>query len=60
MHASYYMYLLYFLLQSWLTEIQEYAKSDVILMLLGNKADLTNERVVTFEQGQQLAEVTIS
>ncbi|XP_068673130.1 ras-related protein Rab-26-like [Montipora foliosa] len=40
---------------AWLSEIYEYASSDVIIMLLGNKADLTKERVVTREQGEQLA-----
>lgn len=29
-----------FPLQAWLTEIQEYAQRDVVLMLLGNKVGL--------------------
>lgn len=44
--------------QSWISDIQEFARDDVIMMLLGNKADLTNERVVKTAEGQQLAEVT--
>lgn len=30
-------YVLFFLLQAWLTEIHEYAQQDVVVMLLGNK-----------------------
>ena len=29
------------------------------MMLLGNKADLTNDRVIKTEQGQRLADVSI-
>ncbi|XP_073245424.1 ras-related protein Rab-37-like isoform X2 [Porites lutea] len=42
-------------IRAWLSEIYEYASSDVIIMLLGNKADLTNQRVISREQGEQLA-----
>ncbi|CDQ73176.1 unnamed protein product [Oncorhynchus mykiss] len=42
-------------LQAWLTEIHEYAQQDVVLMLLGNKADATHERVVKREEGEKLA-----
>ncbi|XP_054848180.1 ras-related protein Rab-26 [Eublepharis macularius] len=42
-------------MQAWLTEIQEYAKQDVVLMLLGNKVDSTQERVVKREDGEKLA-----
>ncbi|XP_066496798.1 ras-related protein Rab-26 isoform X2 [Tiliqua scincoides] len=42
-------------IQAWLTEIQEYAKQDVVLMLLGNKVDSTQERVVKREDGEKLA-----
>uniref|UniRef100_A0A3P9MZG3 small monomeric GTPase n=1 Tax=Poecilia reticulata TaxID=8081 RepID=A0A3P9MZG3_POERE len=55
-------YLLYFLVscsycicQAWLTEIHEYAQQDVVLMLLGNKADATHNRVVKREDGEKLA-----
>uniref|UniRef100_A0A8D0H4S4 RAB26, member RAS onco family n=1 Tax=Sphenodon punctatus TaxID=8508 RepID=A0A8D0H4S4_SPHPU len=41
--------------QAWLTEIHEYAKQDVVLMLLGNKVDSTQERVVKREDGERLA-----
>ncbi|MGH0144919.1 UNVERIFIED_CONTAM: hypothetical protein FKN15_039609 [Acipenser sinensis] len=42
-------------IQAWLTEIYEYAQQDVVLMLLGNKADATHERVVKREEGEKLA-----
>uniref|UniRef100_A0ABM5EZ73 small monomeric GTPase n=2 Tax=Pogona vitticeps TaxID=103695 RepID=A0ABM5EZ73_9SAUR len=42
-------------IQAWLTEINEYAKQDVVLMLLGNKVDSTQERVVKREDGEKLA-----
>ncbi|XP_011375224.2 ras-related protein Rab-26 isoform X7 [Pteropus alecto] len=42
-------------IQAWLTEIQEYAQHDVVLMLLGNKVDSTQERVVKREDGEKLA-----
>uniref|UniRef100_G3WVF7 small monomeric GTPase n=1 Tax=Sarcophilus harrisii TaxID=9305 RepID=G3WVF7_SARHA len=42
-------------IQAWLTEIHEYAQKDVVLMLLGNKVDSTQERVVKREDGEKLA-----
>ncbi|XP_060946476.1 ras-related protein Rab-26-like [Limanda limanda] len=42
-------------IQAWLTEIHEYAQQDVVLMLLGNKADATHNRVVKREDGERLA-----
>uniref|UniRef100_A0A3B4AR07 small monomeric GTPase n=1 Tax=Periophthalmus magnuspinnatus TaxID=409849 RepID=A0A3B4AR07_9GOBI len=36
-------------IQAWLSEIHEYAQQDVVLMLLGNKADSSHERVVKRE-----------
>ncbi|XP_013373092.1 PREDICTED: ras-related protein Rab-26 isoform X5 [Chinchilla lanigera] len=42
-------------IQAWLTEIQEYAQNDVVLMLLGNKVDSAQERVVKREDGEKLA-----
>ncbi|XP_073070780.1 ras-related protein Rab-26 isoform X12 [Manis javanica] len=41
--------------QAWLAEIQEYAQHDVVLMLLGNKVDSAQERVVKREDGEKLA-----
>ncbi|XP_048465513.1 ras-related protein Rab-26 isoform X2 [Rhincodon typus] len=42
-------------IQAWLTEIHEYATQDVVIMLLGNKADATQERAVKKEAGEKLA-----
>uniref|UniRef100_A0A8C9W9D4 small monomeric GTPase n=1 Tax=Scleropages formosus TaxID=113540 RepID=A0A8C9W9D4_SCLFO len=47
-------------IQAWLTEIHEYAQQDVVLMLLGNKAEVTHERVVKREEGEKLAKVCLS
>uniref|UniRef100_H3B5H0 small monomeric GTPase n=1 Tax=Latimeria chalumnae TaxID=7897 RepID=H3B5H0_LATCH len=41
--------------RAWLTEIHEYAQQDVVIMLLGNKADMNNERVIKQEEGEKLA-----
>ncbi|XP_063760517.1 ras-related protein Rab-37-like isoform X2 [Eleginops maclovinus] len=42
-------------IRAWLTEIHEYAQKDVVIMLLGNKADVAAERVVKTEDGEKLA-----
>ncbi|XP_051024038.1 ras-related protein Rab-26 [Acomys russatus] len=42
-------------IKAWLTEIQEYAQHNVVLMLLGNKVDSTQERAVKREDGEKLA-----
>ena len=39
----------------WIRNIEEYASADVEMMLLGNKCDLEESRVVTKERGQALA-----
>ncbi|XP_032281878.1 ras-related protein Rab-26 isoform X6 [Phoca vitulina] len=44
-------------IQAWLTEIQEYAQHDVVLMLLGNKVDSAQERAVKREDGEKLAKL---
>ncbi|XP_034243308.1 ras-related protein Rab-37 isoform X1 [Thrips palmi] len=41
-------------IRAWLGEIREYAQDDVVIMLLGNKADCS-ERVVRREDGERLA-----
>uniref|UniRef100_A0A4W3HLJ1 RAB26, member RAS oncogene family n=1 Tax=Callorhinchus milii TaxID=7868 RepID=A0A4W3HLJ1_CALMI len=43
------------LISAWLTEIHEYATQDVVIMMLGNKADATQERAVKKESGEKLA-----
>ncbi|XP_013407230.1 ras-related protein Rab-26 isoform X6 [Lingula anatina] len=42
-------------IRAWLSEIREYAQDDVVIMLLGNKADSTQERRVRREDGEKLA-----
>uniref|UniRef100_A0A673LEH0 Ras-related protein Rab-37-like n=1 Tax=Sinocyclocheilus rhinocerous TaxID=307959 RepID=A0A673LEH0_9TELE len=40
---------------AWLTEIHEYAQDDVVIMLLGNKSDMTSARAIRREEGEKLA-----
>ena len=40
-----------------MTVVEEHASPDVIVMILGNKADMNGERVVKTEQGERLAKV---
>nr|XP_023957467.1 ras-related protein Rab-37 isoform X1 [Chrysemys picta bellii] len=42
-------------IRAWLIEIHEYAQKDVVIMLLGNKADVSSERVIRMEDGESLA-----
>ncbi|XP_074175443.1 ras-related protein Rab-37 isoform X2 [Rhinolophus sinicus] len=42
-------------IRAWLTEVHEYAQRDVVIMLLGNKADVSSERVIRSEDGETLA-----
>ncbi|XP_043958510.1 ras-related protein Rab-37-like [Gambusia affinis] len=42
-------------IRAWLTEIHEYAHTDVVIMLLGNKADMSGERAIRREEGERLA-----
>nr|XP_055032906.1 PDZ domain-containing protein 7 isoform X1 [Misgurnus anguillicaudatus]XP_055032907.1 PDZ domain-containing protein 7 isoform X1 [Misgurnus anguillicaudatus]XP_055032908.1 PDZ domain-containing protein 7 isoform X1 [Misgurnus anguillicaudatus] len=41
--------------RAWLTEIHEYAQDDVVIMLIGNKTDMSNTRVIRREDGEKLA-----
>ncbi|XP_044754841.1 ras-related protein Rab-37-like isoform X1 [Coccinella septempunctata] len=42
-------------IRAWLGEIKEYAQEDVVIMLLGNKADCGTQRAVRREDGERLA-----
>ncbi|CAG2226473.1 unnamed protein product [Mytilus edulis] len=42
-------------IRAWLGEINEYAQEDVVIMLLGNKADMAGERMIRTEDGEKLA-----
>ncbi|KAK8766986.1 hypothetical protein V5799_006234 [Amblyomma americanum] len=41
--------------RAWLGEINEYAQDDVVIMLIGNKADIQQDRQVRLEDGERLA-----
>ncbi|KAK9892873.1 hypothetical protein WA026_022553 [Henosepilachna vigintioctopunctata] len=42
-------------IRAWLGEIREYAQGDVVIMLLGNKADCGPQRAIRREEGERLA-----
>ena len=42
-------------LESWLIEIEKNARENVLKILIGNKNDLENERVISKEEGQDFA-----
>ncbi|XP_014670471.1 PREDICTED: ras-related protein Rab-37-like [Priapulus caudatus] len=42
-------------IRAWLSEINEYAQEDVVIMLIGNKCDVTSERLIRKEDGEKLA-----
>jgi GTPase SAR1 family protein len=39
--------------QKWIEQIKQNADRDVIVILVANKYDLKNNRVITYEQGLQ-------
>ena len=41
--------------KKWFTDIKRFAE-EIPVVLIGNKSDLTDERVVTYEEGRALAE----
>lgn len=43
-------------IKSWLDEIHNHAKENVLLFLVGNKSDLDAHRRITFKQGGQVAD----
>ena len=43
-------------LTRWHQDIQNFAKNDVVLTVVGNKCDLQGERAVSKEEGQQFAD----
>lgn len=42
--------------QDWLTQIKTYSWDNAQIILVGNKCDMEDERVISFERGKQLAE----
>ncbi|XP_013117187.1 ras-related protein Rab-43 [Stomoxys calcitrans] len=43
-------------IQKWIEEVRRYTTSDVMLIIVGNKSDLDNEREVEFEEAQQMCQ----
>jgi Ras-related protein Rab-1A len=43
-------------INNWIQEIEKYAQEGVIKILVGNKSDLTSERQVSREEGEELAQ----
>ncbi|GAV87183.1 Ras domain-containing protein [Cephalotus follicularis] len=44
-------------IKRWLREIREFGKSDMVVVLVGNKSDLGRSREVSEEEGRNLAEI---
>lgn len=42
--------------QRWLKNIQTHASEDIVIVLVGNKADFEDQRVISYDQGSSLAE----
>ncbi|KAL9255041.1 Ras-related protein, partial [Drosera capensis] len=42
--------------KQWLSEIDRYASDNVVKLLVGNKSDLTSNRVVSYESGKEFAD----
>jgi len=43
-------------LQKWLTELREHGAENMTLMLIGNKSDLSKERMIKSEMASDYAE----
>ncbi|VVT56331.1 uncharacterized protein SAPINGB_P004975 [Magnusiomyces paraingens] len=43
-------------IRSWYANVQQHASENVVLVLVGNKSDMTDRRVISTEQGQALAD----
>jgi len=41
--------------KGWIGEIEKFAQENVIKILVGNKSDMTDKRQVSFQEGQDLA-----
>ena len=40
---------------TWMSEIEKYTQDNITRILVGNKTDLENKRVISFEEGQEMA-----
>lgn len=43
-------------IRSWYANVQQHASENVVLILVGNKSDMTEKRVISYEQGKELAD----
>lgn len=43
-------------IRSWYANVQQHASENVVLILVGNKSDMTDKRVISTEQGKALAD----
>ncbi|CAN6663721.1 ras-related protein Sec4p [Trichomonascus vanleenenianus] len=43
-------------IRTWYENVKEHANEDVVLILVGNKCDMGEQRVVTFDEGKALAD----
>lgn len=43
-------------IRSWYANVQQHASENVVLILVGNKSDMSDKRVISQEQGQELAD----
>mmetsp|Transcript_53485 Transcript_53485/g.48094 ORF Transcript_53485/g.48094 Transcript_53485/m.48094 type:complete len:206 (+) Transcript_53485:108-725(+) len=42
--------------KNWIRNIEQHASKSTVLLLVGNKCDLNDERLISYEQGQDLAD----
>jgi len=43
-------------IRSWYSNVQQHASENVVLVLVGNKSDMTEKRVISTQQGEGLAQ----
>ena len=43
-------------IQKWITQIKEETSSNIVVFIIGNKIDLEKERVISYDDGKNLAE----
>jgi Ras-related protein Rab-8A len=43
-------------IRSWYANVQQHASENVVMILVGNKSDMADRRVISTEQGQKLAD----
>lgn len=42
-------------IQDWINDCRKYSKNSILYVLIGNKIDLDNERIITYEEGEKYA-----